>query len=154
MSQPEPPPFPPDWLYFGSDRLPRPGPEFGTVEIALPCTKDTGTFARYVPFDDKREVIVRRGTAAGFNYGMERGHRRVSLDGREYEIVTYMAILSPPVHVPGRPLLNDPEDSYHPEYDVLYVPGTEVMMQRRPASGGFNDAEGEQILKAIRLSRP
>ena len=34
--------------------------------IALMKTADTGTFARYVPFDDQREVIVRRGRELGF----------------------------------------------------------------------------------------
>ena len=55
-------------------RLPRPDPESGTVEIDMPKTEDTGLFARYIPFGDKRVLIVRRGTAVGHHYGLLQGH--------------------------------------------------------------------------------
>ena len=134
------------------ERPPRPGPELGVVEIGLPKTVDTGLFARYIPFNDKREIIARRGTATGHHYGFEQSHRPVNVSGREYEVVMYRNVLSPPPRVPAQPLLDDPEDSYHPVYEVLYLPGVEVMFQRSPASRGFSDAEIEHVLKAIRVT--
>ena len=133
---------------FGSS----PGPELGTVKIDLPSSVDTGTFARYIPFNDKREIIVRRGPATGHHYGLIQNNRGVTISGREHQLVTYRNTLSPPVRRPGEPLLNDAEDSSHPVYDVLYLPDVEVMIQRSPASRGFTENEVAQILKAIHIT--
>ena len=71
--------------------------------IALMKTADTGTFARYVPFDDQREVIVRRGRELGFQYGFELSRRRVKVKGGGFALVKCQAILSPPPMRAGQP---------------------------------------------------
>ena len=123
----------------------------GTVAISLPSTLDTG---RYVPFGDGREVIVRRGTETGFHYGFEQGRRRVKVQGGEFDLVTYETMLSPPVLMAGQSPAGDAEGAYHPVSDVLYVPGVEVMIPRRPVRRGFTDDEVGRILAAIRVVTP
>ena len=54
-------------------------PMISTIELKK--TADTGTFARYVPFDDQREVLVRRGKELGFQYGLEQSRRMVRVKG-------------------------------------------------------------------------
>ncbi len=122
----------------------------GTVEISLPSTVDTGKFARYVPFGDGREVIVRRGAETGFHYGFEQERRRVRLEGGDFDLVTFENVLSPPVLIPGQGQAG--AGDYHPVKDVLYLPGTEVMIPRRPLRRGFTDDEVARILEAIRVS--
>ena len=137
------------WLRLG--RLRRVGVR-STVEIAFPSTVDSGKFARYTPFGDGRELIVRRGASTGFHYGFEKVQRRVKLQGGEFDLITYESILSPPVLMPGQAVIPDTEDSYRPVYDVLYLPEVEVMIPRRPVKRGFTDAEVGKILSGIRVS--
>ena len=94
----------------------------GSVDIALPKTVDTGQFARYVPFGDKREVIVRRGAALGHRYGRLLKNRRLTVSGAEYDFATYQDILSPPPHQPGQPL--------HPEADELWQQSDNVPFEQ------------------------
>jgi hypothetical protein len=119
-----------------------------TSIIDLPKTVDTGSFARYVPFGDGREVIVRRGEERGFHYGLELGRKRVTLDGGAFELVRFQGLLSPPPLLSGRasPLPQSME-VYRPVAEVLFLPDAEVLMRRAP--GGFSDAEVESILDAI-----
>lgn len=114
--------------------------------IALRKTADTGTFARYQPFDDNREVIVRRGRELGHDYGLSMRRRAVKVGGVDFELVTYQQILSPPVQVPGQPSLAD-SGQYRPISEVLYLPDAEVLIRREP--NGFSSAELELILQAI-----
>jgi hypothetical protein len=116
--------------------------------IALKCTADTGTFARYVPFDDKREVIVRRGSELGFQYGEELSRKMVKIKGHSFPLVRTQASLSPPPLGPGhKPLSKEAAKRYEPESDVLYLPDAEVLIARQP--DGFSPAEVEKILAAI-----
>jgi hypothetical protein len=116
--------------------------------IALPSTVDTGVFARYVPFGDNREVIVRRGSQMGYRYGIESGRRIVTLHGRELWVVRSTAILSPPVLRPGERVMSAAAaKQYSPESEVLYLPDAEVLIRREP--NGFSDAEVAKILAAI-----
>lgn len=64
--------------------------------IDLKCTADTGTFARYIPLGDQREVIVRRGKELGFDYGLEQSRRMVKVNGHKFPLVRTMALISPP----------------------------------------------------------
>jgi hypothetical protein len=114
--------------------------------IDLPKTFDNGTFARLVPFGDKREVIVRRGTELGGSYGLEQGRRVVTLGGVEVAIVRYHDLLSPPPLTAGMPPISD-DSNYRPVRDVVYLPDAEVLVDRGPT--GFSDAELELILAAI-----
>ena len=123
-----------------------------SVEIAFPSTADSGKFARYAPFGDGREMIVRRGASTGYHYGFEKVKRRVKLEGGEFDLVTYESLLSPPALIPGQAVIPDAGDNYGPVYDVLYLPEVEVMIPRRPVKRGFTDAEVGQILKGIRVS--
>lgn len=117
-------------------------------KLNLKCTADTGSFARYVPFDDGREVIVRRGKELGFNYGLEKSKRTVKVKGTEFKLVRYMQLLSPPPLRPGqKPLGPEAAKNYEPESEVLRLPDAEVLMRREPR--GFSDAEVEKILAAI-----
>jgi hypothetical protein len=119
-----------------------------TSTIELKKTADTGTFARYVPFDDQREVIVRRGKELGFQYGAELSRRTVKVKGGEFALVKYQAILSPPPMRPGQqPMSAEAAKNYKPISDVLVLPDAEVLIRREP--GGFTDAELEKILAAI-----
>ena len=74
------------------------------------------------------------------------------MEGGVFEIVTYENILSPPPLRPGQPFKPDTEGNYKPVDDVLYLPGVEVMIRRRPVRLGFTDAEVVEILKAIRVT--
>ncbi len=110
----------------------------------LPST-DSG---RYVPFGDGREVIVRRGSAMGFRYGLEQSRRVVVLHGHRLSLVRSTATYSPPVLVPGAPVMSARgARSYTPESEVLYLPDAEVLIRREP--DGFSDAEVATILAAI-----
>lgn len=116
--------------------------------IDLKCTADTGTFARYVPFGDGREVIVRRGREMNFNYGAERSRRTVKVKGYSFPLVRTVAVLSPPPLRPGQaPISKEASKNYQPESEVLYLPDAEVLIRREPK--GFSDAEVEKILAAI-----
>ncbi|MEW5740015.1 MAG: hypothetical protein AB1938_13870 [Myxococcota bacterium] len=119
-----------------------------TSTIALKKTADTGTFARYVPFDDGREVVVRRGKELGFHYGLEQGRRKVKVRGGEFELVKFMAVLSPPPLAPGKkPLSPEAAKRYQPVSEVLFLPDAEVAIRREP--DGFSEAEVAKILAAI-----
>ena len=119
-----------------------------TSTIALKKTADTGTFARYVPFEDQREVIVRRGKELGARYGGELGRRTVKVKGGEFPMVRYQAILSPPPMKPGgTPMSAEAAKRYKPISEVLVLPDAEVLIRRDP--DGFSDAEVETILAAI-----
>ena len=121
-------------------------PVMSTIELAT--TADFGSFARYVPFGDRREVIVRRGEERGFWYGFEQGRRKVTVKGGEFELVTYQNRLSPPPLLPGkRPLSAAAAKQYEPVSEVLFLPDAEVLIRREP--DGFTDAEVEKILAAI-----
>ena len=118
--------------------------------INLKCTADTGTFARYVPFSDQREVVVRRGREMGFNYGLEQSRRMMVVKGHKFPLVRSMAILSPPPLGPGQaPMSKEAAKRYQPESEVLYLPDAEVLIPRQP--DGFSDAEVEKILAAISI---
>ena len=117
--------------------------------LVLPCTQSNGTFARYVPFGDGREVVTRRGAELGRHpYGLEQSRRTVSLRGVDALLVRYVATLSPPPRTPTSPPIVD-EGQYHPVSDVLYLPDVEILLRRRP--DGFDDAEVAQIFEAIEL---
>ena len=116
--------------------------------LNLKCTADTGTFARYVPFADAREVIVRRGREMGFRYGAEMSRRTVTVKGVEFTLVRYQAILSPPPMRPGqKPMSAEAAKHYKPESEVLRLPDAEVLLRRAP--DGFSDEEVQKILEAI-----
>ena len=122
-----------------------------TSTIALTKTADTGTFARYVPFADAREVIVRRGKEMGFQYGIEVLRRKMKVHGGEFPLVRYQAILSPPPMQPGqKPMSEKAAANYKPISDVLVLPDAEVLIRHAP--DGFTDAEFEKILAAISVS--
>ena len=119
-----------------------------TSTIALPKTADTGSFARYVPFADGREVIVRRGRERGFRYGLALSRRKVTLGDGAFEVVTYQALLSPPPLLPGhQPLSAAAARRYGPVIEVLFLPDAEVLIPRAP--DGFTDAEVGKILDAV-----
>lgn len=123
-------------------------PMFTRTRINLKCTADTGTFARYVPFGDAREVIVRRGKELGFNYGFELSRRSVTIQGRSFELVRSQATLSPPPMRPGqKPMTKEAAKHYQPESEVLYLPDAEILIRREPE--GFSSAEVDKILAAI-----
>lgn len=115
------------------------------------CLADTGTFARYQPFSDERQVIVRRGTELGHGYGLQHpDERRVVISGIEVAITHHSQVLSPPVWEPGDDALAPEVASrYRPEYDVIWLPDAEVMVPRRP--DGFTDDEVTQIIATITL---
>jgi len=116
--------------------------------IELPKTADTGSFARYVPFGDTREVIVRRSSELGFPYGFVLSRRMVKVAGGEFELVKYRNLLSPPPLVPGQePLSAEAAKHYAPVVEVLFLPDAEVLIPREP--DGFTDAEVAKILAAI-----
>ena len=119
-----------------------------TSTIGLPKSADTGSFARYVPFDDRRQVIVRRGKELGFRYGLELGRRKVKVEGGEFELVKYQDLLHPPPRFPGQqPLSAEEAKRYKPVFEVLFLPDAEVLIPREP--NGFTDAEVATILAAI-----
>lgn len=119
-----------------------------TSTIELKKTADTGTFARYLPFDDGREVIVRRGKELGFQYGIPQGRRKVKVKGGEFECVKFMAIISPPAMRPGdKPMSEEAAKNFKPLSEVVFLPDAEVLIRREPK--GFSDAEVEKILAAI-----
>lgn len=116
--------------------------------IDLKCTADTGTFARYIPFGDRREVIVRRGKELGFNYGLEQSRRMVKVKGYQFPLVRTIALISPPPMRQGQePMSSKAAKNYKPESEVLYLPDAEVLIRREPS--GFSNAEVEKILAAI-----
>lgn len=118
------------------------------TRINFKCTADTGTFARYIPFGDQREVIVRRGKELGFDYGFEMSRRKVTIQGRKFDVVRSQATLSPPPMRPGgKPMSKEAAKQYQPESEVLYLPDAEILIRRVPE--GFSDAEVEKILAAI-----
>lgn len=122
-----------------------------TSTIALKKTADTGTFARYTPFEDRREVIVRRGRELGASYGGELGRRTVKVKGGAVPLVKYQAILSPPPLKPGgKPMSAEAAKHYKPISEVLVLPDAEVLIRRDP--DGFTDAEVDTILAAISVS--
>ncbi len=113
-------------------------------------TNGIGTFERYRPFGwrDRREVIVRRGNEVGSNYGFELSRRRVTVQGKTFPLVRYVAILSPPPLLPGElPLSPEAAKQYEPEFEVLILPNAEVLLPRAP--DGFTDAEVQEILAKI-----
>lgn len=132
---------------------PRPSGRLAST-ITLRAAVDTGTFARYLPFD-AREVTVRRGGEMGFHYGLELSRRRVRLDGGTFDLVRYRQILSPPISRPGEPPMSaDAAQRYAPEGEVLYLPDAEVYIPRVPLRpDGFTDAEVQRILAAISVRR-
>lgn len=77
-----------------------------TSTIELPKAADTGSFARYVPFGDTREVIVRRSEELGFRYGIELSRRKVKIEGRQFELVQVPkpAVPAPIGSRPGTPV--------------------------------------------------
>ena len=79
------------------------------VVIDMPATVDTGSFARYVPFGDKREVIVRRGAELGRSHGLPKGTRRVVVSALEFDRVTYQTVVKVRIRQRERfePLLGD-----------------------------------------------
>lgn len=119
--------------------------------IDMPCIADTGTFSRYVPFADGRQIIVRRGAELGHDYGVkEPGERLVTISDVEVKITRHRQILSPPVLEPNaRPVTTEAERRYRPESDVLRLPDAEVLIRRTP--DGFSDDELAQILAAITI---
>lgn len=118
--------------------------------IHLRCIADTGTFARYVPFADERQIVVRRGAALGHDYGLqEPGDRSVTISGIVVTITRHTQILSPPVLEPGNAPMPGAEHFDHPEFEVLRLPDAEVLIQRSP--DGFSDEEVIQILAAITI---
>jgi len=114
-------------------------------------TTDTGTFVRYVPFDDERVVVVRRGHEMGHSHGLEKSRRFVTVSGRELPLVRFRAILSPPPLHAGASLSEEAARRYQPESEVLFLPDAEVVLRREP--DGFSDREVEVILGKISLSR-
>jgi len=121
-----------------------------TTSIRLPCTFRSDSFARYQPFGDGREVVVRRGKELGFHYGLETGRRTVVIDGVEVVVRRHLAVRSPPPLGPGRPpLAPGAAGRYRPESDVVVLPDAEVAIPRHP--DGFSDDEVERILAAIAL---
>ncbi|MCB9555273.1 MAG: hypothetical protein H6707_04160 [Deltaproteobacteria bacterium] len=114
-------------------------------QLQLPCTFDNGRFARFVPFGDGREVIVRRGSERGFDYGLPQGEREVELAEERFTVTRYVALLSPPLARPGSPAI-DPA-RFKPEVEVLRLPDAELMLPRQP--DGFSDDEVAQIFAAV-----
>ncbi len=120
--------------------------------VLLPNVYDNGSFARFVPFGDGREVIVRRGREIGSCvYGLEQSRRTVALGGLEVPVVRYQDILSPPVLPPGAAPIVD-EGQYRPISDVIHLPDAEILVRRSPK--GFSDTEMERILAAIVIDEP
>jgi hypothetical protein len=118
-----------------------------TSRIDLPGVGPSQS-GRLFPFGDGREVTIRRGLAMGRDHGMEQGRRLVKIGGHEFLVVTFMAIISPPVLRPGeKPMSAEAARSYQPISDVLFLPDAEVILRRNP--GGFTDAEVDRILAAI-----
>lgn len=120
--------------------------------IDLHCIANTGTFARYQPFSDERQVVVRRGTELGHGYGLQHAQeRRITISGVEVTITRHSQILSPPVLEPGSERLT-PEAArrYRREHDVVRLPDAEVMIPRSP--DGFTDDEVALILAAITVT--
>lgn len=106
------------------------------------------SFERYVPFGDRREVILRRGRELGASYGFEIGRRTVTVGGRELELVRYRELLSPPPLQPGQPLMTPAQAAhYTPESEVYRAPGLEVLLRRTP--DGFTDEEVVEILARL-----
>jgi len=111
-------------------------------------TIDDGPFARWRPFGDDREVIVRRGERMGFDYGLEQSRRTVTVGGVERELVRYQAFLSPPPLGPGQPpLCPSAAKRFTPESEVLRLPDAEFLIRREP--DGFSDDEVELILECL-----
>jgi len=120
------------------------------TRFELPVASEGPKFARLVPFNDGREVIVRRGSELGFAYGMASPRPPVVLAGIRVPVVHYLAILSPPVLAPGaKPMSAEAAAAYQPESDVYYLPDADLMIRRVPM--GFSDAEVAKILAAIRF---
>ncbi len=116
----------------------------------LPVDSEGPKFARLVPFEDGREVIVRRESELGFNYGMGSPRPAVTLHGIRVPVIHYVSILSPPVLAPGaKPMSREAAAAYQPECDVYYLPDADLMIRRVPK--GFSDAEVAKILAAIRF---
>jgi hypothetical protein len=118
--------------------------------IRFEKTTDAGTFSRYVPFNDGRELIVRRGGEMGFSYGLELSRRMVEVDGRPLPLVRFRAILSPPPLMPGASRMNaEAAERYRPVFDVLFLADAEMLMHRQP--DGFSDEQVETVLRGISL---
>ena len=115
----------------------------------MPCIANTGTFARYQPFSDDRQIIVRRGAGLGHDYGLRHpDERHVAISGIDVTITSHTQTLSPPTLDPGdEPLTSDAAARYRQAYDVLWLPDAEVMIPRSPE--GFTDHEVEQIISTI-----
>ncbi len=117
--------------------------------IGMRCIADTGTFARYLPFSDERQVIVRRGAELGHDYGLkDPSEQLVTISGVEVYITRHRQILSPPVSQPSsKPMTPEAARRYQPVSDVLRLPDAEVLIRRNP--DGFSDDEVTEILAAI-----
>jgi uncharacterized protein (DUF952 family) len=120
------------------------------ARIDLPVAFESPVFARHVPFGDGRQVIVRRGSELGFDYGLPEPQRPITLHGIEVPVVRYRSILSPPVFAPGQaPMSREAAAAYQPVSDVYFLPDADLLVRREPA--GFDDGEVARILAAIRF---
>jgi len=120
------------------------------THLDLPCTYDNGSFARYTPFGDRREVIVRRGIEMGTcAYGIEEGTRTATIAGEQVRVTRYHQLLSPPPWTPGAAPV-DPS-AYANTSDVVYLPDAELLLDR--GVEGFSDEEVERVLSAIGFDR-
>jgi hypothetical protein len=120
------------------------------TRLAFAAVQEAPGFARYRPFNDEREILLRRGGGA----------REIRLDPPfvsamgparigpfVVEVVRMQQVLSPPVMEPGRPPTN-PED-YRPVDDILLLPDGELLIRRSPR--GFSDMEVSRILAGIEI---
>ncbi len=106
--------------------------------LALPRTFDNGTFARYVPFGDDRDLVVRRGAEMGRDYGFEVSRREVTVGGATLPLVRYESLLTCGAGTA--------------RHDVLRLPDAEVLVPREGHGHGFTDDEVDRILAAITLT--
>jgi hypothetical protein len=118
--------------------------------MLAPIVLGTGSFTRYAPFGDARQIIVRRGRDVGRRREPELSRRQVEVGGRPAWLVRVRQLLSPPAANPRiKPLSPEALRAYSPESEVLYLPGIEVSIPREPA--GFSDDEVTMILGALQL---
>lgn len=105
------------------------------AQVTLPCSFDNGTFARYKPFADDRQVVARRGREMGFDYGSAKGRRRVAVGENTFELVEYEDVLTCGAGTIRCELLR------LPDAELLFPKGVD----------GFSDAEIEHILASVKL---
>jgi len=102
--------------------------------------------ASYQPFDDGREIRIRRDDATYRSGGLSAGQQTIVIGDREVVLRRFRWVLSPPALAPGQQPFGD-DGSYTPISDFVTVGGRVIQLPRRPR--GFTDDEVRTIIAGL-----